>query len=129
MVKRNLGSVERYLIEGKNLKEIKDVLTVLEDISLEDLEIEWEKTYLREGPIYGIEILAFLEGKNEIGTRPINLKIEKAYLGEKGMCNNKLPLEYVKTQEDNAWTEFRIFALNYKLLLYHEAVRSFNKNF
>ena len=123
MMKRTLEDIGKYSITGKSFSEIKDITHILENISLEDLDIEWEKTYLREGPFYKIEVLVFKEGEKSIGIRPINLDIERAYLNVKERCNKKYGLHYLKTQEDNAWTEFDIPGLNSKLIVYHNAVR------
>ena len=122
MMKRTLENIGKYSINGESFSEIKEILSVLENISLEDVEIECGKAYLSEGPFYKIEIVAFREGEKNIGIRPINLDIEKVSLDVKERFNKKYGLHYLKTQEDNAWTEFNIPGLNSKLIVYHNAV-------
>ena len=121
-MKRTLENIGKYSINGESFSEIKEILSVLENISLEDVEIECGKAQLSEGPFYKIEIVAFREGEKNIGIRPINLDIEKVSLDVKERFNKKYGLHYLKTQEDNAWTEFNIPGLNSKLIVYHNAV-------
>ncbi|MEK6758052.1 MAG: hypothetical protein AABX88_02895 [Nanoarchaeota archaeon] len=125
--KRSLDSIDNYVIKARTLKEIKDISSILEKIELGDIEVEWNKTYLKEGPMYGVEFIVFKQGEGEIGLRPINITIDKVDINHNEKCNRKDKLNHIKTQEDNAWTEFVIPSLNCKLILYHNAVREINK--
>ena len=122
-----LGDVGTFYVKGENLEEIKEISNILENVELGEVNIEWEKQYLRE-LFSRLEVIAFKEEKendgiNIIGIRPINITIEKAYISRHEKCNRRNEINYTKTQKDNAWTEFKIPASNCKLILYHRAIR------
>ena len=125
--KGSLENIGRLYVEGKNFEEVKEISDVLNNIEFGDINIEWGKKYPRE--IFdSLRVIAFKERERNIGIRPINITIEEVHLNPKEKCNKKHGINYVKTQEDNAWTEFKIPALNYKLILYYTAIREHNKH-